>query len=57
MSFLSNRRSKIVTLTVSLVLSAGAVAAPAFAVDKVDCNWLKRNCKGAWDHGYSDKTV
>ncbi len=41
-----------------LALGLGATATPAFArVDNVECNWLGLNCRGFWDHGYSDTTV
>ena len=34
-----------------------AMAAPAMAVDNVECNFIGLNCRGLWDHGTSSTTV
>lgn len=47
-----------VVLTAALAIGSGvAAAAPAFATDNMDCNWLGFNCRAFWDHGYGSFNV
>ena len=47
-----------VVLTAALAIGSGvAAAAPAFATDNMDCNWLGFNCRAFWDHGYGSSNV
>jgi len=45
-------------ITAALTIGSGvAAAAPALATENMECNWLGRNCRAFWDHGWGSNNV